>query len=233
MSVSLVFDAKSHTYFFNRKKLGSSVSKLVNQHWPAFDSIRIASKCGPKAREKWTGDPDASDTDIITAWNQNAKQAAALGTALHAKIEDYFRGSHNHGLDPTIQTWLTSRFSGHWEFEPEVTVSGFVYEGGRRIPGCVDLLAFCDGEAWLFDWKRGKVDNDNGDLDPITGLRGTKYNKYSLQLAFYAAILKQSRGIDVPVQRRVIVKVLENTEPYEIPAADMDAVVPIVAALEQ
>lgn len=232
MKSVLVFEPKSHSYFLNKKKLGASVSRLVSRHWPAFDSARIAARCGQKAREKWTGDPHASDADIIEAWSQNAKEAAALGTALHERIECFFKGSDGHGLDMTIQSWLRERFSGSWTFEPEVAVCGSVYDGGRIIPGTVDLLAFCDGEAWLFDWKRGKVDDDKGDVDPITGIKGTKFIKYSLQLAFYAAILKQSRGIDIPAHRRVLVKVLENTEPYEILAADMDSVVPIVAALE-
>lgn len=228
------FDPQTHRYTMpSGRPLGRSVSSVVSRHWPAFDGPRIARQCGPAAREKWTGDPCGSDAQVLEAWAKNSKEAAAAGTAMHERIELFFRGSASHRLDDPTRVWLENRFGQDWVFEPEKRICGPVVPGGRIIPGTVDLLATDpNGDHWLFDWKRGSIDDDNGDVDPVSGLRGTKFVKYSLQLAFYAAILDANYGISVPAHRRRLVQVREDIEPHEVDVKDVDALVAVVSSLE-
>ena len=231
--MSIILDHKTHIYKLSSGlSLGNSVSKLVNNHWPSFDAATAARKCGRAARLKWTGDPDASDDTVMAAWSENGREAAKKGTDLHERIEKYLLGEKCHGLDSVISGWLSARFKD-WVLEPEKKIAGAVLPEGRLIPGTIDLLARDpSGNYWIFDWKRGSVDDSRGDEDVVTGLVGTKLNRYSLQLSFYATILENNYDIIVPVERRRLVKVLEDETPIEIDPRDLDPMVSVVAALE-
>jgi hypothetical protein len=231
--MTLSLDPATHIYRLSSGlSLGASVSSLVNRHWPSFDAAVAARRCGPSARLKWTGDPNASDDKVMAAWSENGRQAAKRGTEMHERIEKFLLGETCHGLDDTTSTWLSTRFKS-WTLEPEKKICGSVIPDGRLIPGTIDLLALDpNGNYWIFDWKRGSVDDEKGDRDEITGLAGTKLNRYSLQLSFYASILKNNYDIIVPVERRKLVRVLEDETPIEIDPRDLDPMVGIVAALE-
>lgn len=230
---TITFDASSHTYRIGGMRLGASVSTLVSKHWPQFNAAQAAARCGPVARIKWTNDPDATDEMVMAAWKEHGRRAAQLGTELHERIECFIKGDTNHRLDSTTSTWIANRFGPGWSLDPEKCIAGAIIPGGRLIPGTVDLLARDpENNWWIFDWKRGSIDNVNGDMDAVTGVVGTKFVRYSTQLALYAAILSNAYNIIVPPERRKLVHVTEDCEPEEIDVQNCDGLAQIIAALE-
>lgn len=228
----LVFVEKTHCYMLDGKRLGPSVSGLVKMYWPAFDGAAIAKKCGRSARMKWTGNPLASDEALLAAWEKNGKDAAEKGTRIHAQIERWFlnfrnRPSQNANspLCTVIRTWLETRFPRDkgWCFWAEKKVYGSPYGTDRIVPGTIDLLARDNFKNyWIFDWKRGEIDlhSQRGEYDEATGTIGTKYVKYSTQLALYAQILERSYGIMVPLERCRLVRTHEGITPVEYEVFD-------------
>ena len=217
---AVVFDTESHSYTVNGTRLGLSVSGVVKAYWPEFNAASVAKRCGRTARIKWTGNPDATDAELVEAWDQNGKEASEKGTRIHYLIETYFLNpAQGSDLCPVVRRWLKRRFSAKgWRFWPEKIVYGTPNGALCVIPGTIDLLARDgDGQWWIFDWKRGEVDPDSkkGDIDEITGVRGTKYVKYSTQLALYAQILASDYDIIVPLERCRLVRTHEEMEPIE------------------
>ncbi len=208
-----------HTYVLNDgTELGPSVSTVAASPWPPFDSAGCARRCGPAARLKWTGDAEASDEKIIAAWESNGREAADRGTRIHADIETMLLNRAEGGtgpvpdtLCPTVTGWINDRFPpDEYHLYPELIVYGSVYDGGRDIPGTIDLVAVrrhgqdpddlaappCP-TATLVDWKTGSVDDTKGAKDPLFGIKGTRLAKYSIQLGLYKLILERHYGVGV------------------------------------
>lgn len=208
-----------HTYVLkDGTELGPSVSTVAASPWPPFDSAGCARRCGPAARLKWTGDAEASDEMIIAAWESNGQAAADRGTRIHADIETMLLSRTEDGtglvpgtLCPTVADWINNRFPpDEYHLYPELIVYGSVYDGGRDIPGTIDLVAVrrhgrdpddlaappCP-TATLVDWKTGSVDDAKGAKDPLFGIKGTRLAKYSIQLGLYKLILERHYGVAV------------------------------------
>lgn len=206
--------------------LGPSVSSVASSLWPDFNSRISASRCGPEARLKWTGSRTGSDEAVMAAWEQNRVEAASRGTRIHADIETLLLGMAPcqlmpvpETLCPVVAAWIANRYPPEkYLLFPELIVYGTAYDGGRIIPGTIDLAAVhrYTGTVTLVDWKTGSVDDKKGAKDPVFGIKGTRLAKYSIQLGLYKLILERHYGVTVDTLE--VVQITPGFEPTVYPA---------------
>ena len=105
-------------------------------------------------------------------------------------------------FDRWASEWATPRKLYSYRTELKVAL--------RDLQGCVVLAGSIDallqdehGQFFLFDWKRsvqfGPQEYAHGRTGkgPASGVNATTWHKHSLQLMFYARMLKQTANIDV------------------------------------
>lgn len=160
----IVFDEPSHTYTVDGRKLKGSVTGLVGNCFPPFDTdAKIEGMMTGKnwPREQYSDDVDGvlvpwSKERIKKSWEDNKNEKAALGTDLHAKLERYFLGaSVSLQMDAPNATefamgvlwWERMKKAGFSIFAVEALLwgGGHVNEPGiegsyPRIAGSCDLL---------------------------------------------------------------------------------------------
>lgn len=224
---------EDHTYVVietsgKEVELGSSVSGFSAALWGAFNAHLMARRCGSAARKRATGNPGASDKELEAAWKASGDAAAERGTEIHLSIEAYLLARNpDHGpppldaaaLCPIVASWIDGRFpESEWDTIPEMIVYGRVYDGGRVIPGTIDLVAVnrLTGRVTLVDWKTGSVDDTKGRKDDLFRLPGTRMAKYSLQLGIYKLILEREYG--AVVEALEVVQVTLGETPTVHPA---------------
>ncbi len=202
------------------------MSSVASSLWPDFNSRTSASRCGPEARLKWTGSPTGSDEAVMAAWERNRVEAAYRGTRIHAEIETLLLGMAPcqlapvpETLCPVVATWIADRYPPEkYLLYPELIVYGSAYDGGRIIPGTIDLAAVhrYTGDVTLVDWKTGSVDDKKGAKDKVFGIKGTRLAKYSIQLGLYKLILERHYGVTVDTLE--VVQITPGFEPTVYPA---------------
>jgi len=137
--------------------------------------------------------------EVTLSWDDTREN----GTDLHKYMENYFNG---------INEIVPEKFQKEYNFFLDFVrhhVSD-VYKPYRtewrifhpilRIAGSIDLIMQNDdGSIDIYDYKRiPDVDVGNGYLlEPLSHLKATKRNKYSVQLNLYAYILEKVYGYKV------------------------------------
>lgn len=186
--------------------------------------------------------------EIQAQWALNGKQAAELGTKLHAMIECYY----NHGNMADFSDMLATPEFAHFQrfvtdelfsksWVGEVTIpyrtEWTVYDETANIGGTIDMVYknVQDGTYTLVDWKRCKQIykanryHDNKKKNKI-GRSGKgvmseypdcNFTKYSLQLQIYRYILENTYGM---VVRDMKLVVIHPSKPnYEVHAIEMES----------
>lgn len=148
--------------------------------------------------------------DIIDMWDRDGAEAAALGTAMHANIEEYY----NNGtpLPNTKECHMFSQFDiharslGYRPFRQEQVV----YDVSASLAGSIDELYINDsGNIWIVDWKRAKdikmegFGNKKG-TGPMSDKNDCNYEHYSLQLNIYKYMLETHYGLKIARMSLVI-----------------------------
>ena len=186
---------------------------------------------------------DDAKRAILDGWEANKKEACLLGTAMHKLIEqrlidtsweqrhDLWESCDAWGLHGEIdawEAWLDGRQNDDgWKWvASELIVGGLDADGKLCLGGSVDaLFKNREGEYVLVDWKRTKETFGRNDATrfsksgtgPAKALLDTKYNKYALQLAVYAELLRTTMGIDVG-DRRFLVRLSKEDGAEQIDA---------------
>ena len=242
----IVFDEAAHTYTRNGHTAPLSVTKLISNHFEAFDGPAVVERCFGKWKENVDSkyyalihshaDEAAAKRAILDSWEQNKNEACRLGTATHKAVELLLGGAPletcgNPEVEHEINSflaWHAAKRTRGWTIEHTELVVGWM-DGEDRLclGGSVDAL-FKNGEGKhvLVDWKRTKepFGPDEGTRfakfgsGPASELLDTKFNKYALQLAVYAEMLKRHLGIDVG-DRRYLVRLTKEEGAQEICAA--------------
>ena len=176
-------------------------------------------------------------------WKQNGEEASSLGTRMHKQIEDYVNEVASSATpDANHPDRLTPEFSQFLSYWADMVGDGFVpyrtemkvYGEKYMLCGTVDMI-FIDGQGRyrLRDWKRSKkISMFSRDYctPPFQRFRSCNFIKYSMQLHFYAKILREYYGI--PIYDMAMVIFHPNQKTYsEIFALDLSA--EMDAALQQ
>lgn len=227
------FHGPTHTYYLDGLEAPISVTSVVDrlfsefepdealalyyEQWKASGSSKYAHIISAAAND------DEAKRQIKLAWEVAGKQSSELGTRIHAAVELALNG----GVPSTgsiedvkkeysaFQRWISefalpNRLTA---FRTELPVFLEGATGAPLLAGMVDaLFRDSEGKYWLVDWKRTKA--PFGSSERSYGRKGfgaakklpdTKFFRYSLQLAIYARLLKQTLEIDVG-NRRILVR---------------------------
>ena len=242
----IVFDETTHTYTQNGHTAPLSVTKLISNHFEAFDGPAVVERCFGKWKENVDSkyyalihshaSDEAAKQAILDLWETNKQEACRLGTATHKAVELLLGGAPLETCgNPEVQdeinaflAWYAAKRKQGWTIEHTELVVGWM-DGEDRLclGGSVDALFKNEkGEFVLVDWKRTKErfgpDEDTRfakrGSGPASELLDTKFSKYALQLAVYAEMLKRHLGIGVG-DRRYLVRLTKDEGAQEVCAA--------------
>jgi ATP-dependent exoDNAse (exonuclease V) beta subunit len=199
----IVFEPKTHTYTIDGCSDYKSVTTWIHEFFPAFDSQAVISKM--KAGKNWGPDNKyygMSNSEIQTAWKKNGTEAAALGTAMHENIENYYNGlpiDKNFKKTPEYKLFrkYLSDHKAYQAYRTEWTVYSKVY----RLAGSIDMV-YKDpkdpNKLIIADWKRCKEIRFSNKwekgLGALSDIDNCNYWHYCLQLNVYRMILEKYYG---------------------------------------
>jgi len=213
--VHVEFNEEQHKYYVDGNAMNTSVTTLVHQYFKPFDKTRTANLM-LRGKNFWNDEKYSSYWDlvrglkhqdavdaIVNLWSNG--DAALLGTAMHACIEDYYM----HGKKPDVLTpeldmfFRFDDYSRELGYEPKKSEQ-IVYDTDYSLAGSVDML-YIDretGDYWLVDWKRSKEIKFEGyrglkALPPIDDKQDCNYEQYSLQLNIYKFLLEKNYGLSI------------------------------------
>ena len=242
----ICFDEATHTYSLNGHTAPLSVTKLISNHFPEFEPEatvdRYFDNWKRKSYSKYYdlihahASDEAAKQAILDLWETNKLEACRLGTATHKAVELLLGGAPLETCgNPEVQdeinaflAWYANKREQGWELVATELVVGLTNgEDKLCLGGSIDaLFKDGDGENVLVDWKRTKGSfgpNEDAPFSkmgsgPASELKDTKFNKYAVQLAVYAQMLKRQRDIDVG-NRRYLVRLTKDEGAQEVCAA--------------
>ncbi len=164
------FDADEHKYTLGGRVL-KSVTTIVGEHFQQFDADYHAARMAPKL--------GMTAEEVKEMWRLKGEAAAALGTQMHADIEQFYlaaaereTGEENvsggdvmpDGISGGRQPVdfpvssdsafaLFKRFAEQYDLCPFRT-EWAIYDEASGVAGTLDMLSYRDGVYTLYDWKR-------------------------------------------------------------------------------
>lgn len=184
----ITFDERFHKYTVDGVVL-QSVTNFVEGCFPKFDAELIAKRVAMKR--------GISPQEVLKLWEQNR----VLGTTLHKKIENYYKGMQSDDDDAYR---LFKVFANKVKLQPYRT-EWAVYDMQHKIAGTIDFVDCQNGEYIIYDWKRSDKIIENGmpvkvnkygekGKFPLSHLDDTPYYHYAMQLSIYKYILEKNYG---------------------------------------
>ena len=222
----VTFVEESHSYYVDGGKVGTSVTSLIHDVFPAFDADAMARKiasgaCSAVTRAKYAG---MTCDDIKQRWELDGRAASALGTRLHADIEAYFNDVEVR--NDSLEWGFFLKFiaeHGH-AFEPYRT-EWIVYDEDLDLAGSIDFVARSaepgsGGDFYIYDWKRCKeIKSENRYESGFGGLPNCNKAHYTIQLNMYRYLLQKHYGIRVT--KLFLVVMHPNTATYNLVPVDI------------
>ena len=237
---SIGFNAELHEYTIDGVVVPLSVTGVVDKLFGAFRPVKTINKFfdgwkrSGKSKYQKTIATSVTDADakraILKQWDAAGEAGRALGTLLHANVEDALNAVAPDAekrrkvevecqqFEKWLAEWATPRGLVPYRTELKVCLRGL--SGSAVVAGMADAV-FVDGfgQYWLIDWKRiAKPISSQEYAHGRTGkglaseVAETKFNQISMQLAFYARMLQQTAGVDVGDRRYVVKLVREGYE---------------------
>lgn len=223
------FFEEDHHYECNGKKVGISVTRLIENYSNPFDQQAIAEKVALR---------DNKDvTQVLQEWDYKNKFACAKGHTCHEYVQslwsdnepdiDYFDKSTEYAqaCDKIfIKAGLFYQdFSNKFiHIQDEQLVGSEEYD----ICSAVDhLFLDKDGNVWLIDYKTNSILKGYNDdeknrrytkkmLIPLQNLKDDALHHYYLQLSIYKYLIEKYTNIKI--YKTMIVYMSENIEKYEL-----------------
>lgn len=193
---TIIFDDGPHTYTVEStgQRL-DSVTTLLNDFFPKFDTDKVAARCAAKR--------GVDAEDLKKQWAAEAHRGRTEGTNVHLFAECLMRFDNStmvESISPRTAALFKSVETAarilkkHYDF---IGAELIVASPELGIAGMIDLLMRhkTDGYLVIMDWKQNKAISttnrwDNG-FPPISHLEATDFNKYSLQLGVYRHLIQR------------------------------------------
>lgn len=229
------FDEPSHTYHVDGKRVGISVSGVLKKYVPGMDSAKVINTFFSRWRrneaEKYhllirffeinmrVLDAAVQKRQIARVWAAAGKDAADMGTRMHAQIERCLNGVAYDASGPEMQqfeAWRTS-FLPELQLEPYRT-EWSVFYSEADLAGQIDSVfrSRVDPDVYVMvDWKRCNpepykpgsppdvlgpgmdVFRDQKCLGVCRDLPAHDYSKYCLQQNLYRFMVEENYGIRI------------------------------------
>ena len=205
------FNEKDHSYKIDGKSIQFSVSQIIDDFFPKFDS-EYWSRVKAKERLDFLGKSysieklNETQKKIIDEWELKRDEAAKKGTLLHEAIEEYYNSGELSDLIPEFK-FFQEFLKKYPKIQPYRT-EWRVFDSKNSIAGTIDMVyKKKNGDLFIFDWKRStKLVNDIGTViksdfdygfDELSNISNNSYNKYCLQQNLYKYILEDNYGKQV------------------------------------
>lgn len=195
----IVFEPVEHYYVVDGDVRCDSVTTVISDYFAKFDADYWAAR---KAT------PQCPAEMLKAQWRQKAEAAAALGTEMHRRIEDYYMGN-----EPDADALADRAFRHFLNFAAAHPLKPFrtewpLFSKEYRIAGTLDFLHCDNGVFEIYDWKRSTkvVDAFGRPITanygrygrwPLSAVPDTSFHHYALQQSMYRCLLKKFYGIEV------------------------------------
>jgi len=199
---NIEFDEPNHKYTVNKEIMKLSVTKLVHNLFPQFNSEKISKQLSIAAENKPAHKYyNMSQDDILNLWNTKKEKACTNGTFLHKSIED---DANNIDVSNCTQeyTFYKNFRNDHHNFKAYRTEWCIYYEEAS-LAGSIDMVYqdITDGSYHIYDWKRcEKIEKSNRyefGFEPVDHLPNSNFWLYSLQLNIYKYILQEKYDMSI------------------------------------
>ena len=200
----IVLREEDHVYVFpDGSEICTSVTDIVNQQFPPFKAEMIAkflTSNNPKYQH-------LTPKELIENWEKERDH----GSSVHKELAEYVE----FGKEPTEKKSVIGKrwLDRNTDFDSYFLCAELkVYGKSVELAGQIDLVVVdkITDNCFIFDWKTGKIDEPGKGQKAVTAvcsdLRG-KHDRYSLQMSFYAHLLKE-HGVTVKAQ--YIIHLVEN-----------------------
>ena len=223
------FFEEDHHYECNGKRVGISVTRLIEEYSNPFDQQAIAEKVALRDNK--------SVSEVLEEWEYKNKFACEKGSTCHEYAQSIWSGEEYNELlfDGSIE-YLTavnkiqSQAMNFWkDFKDKFThIQDEQLVGSEEYNICsaVDHL-FLDknGNVWLIDYKTNSILKGYNDdeknrrytkkmLIPLQNIKDDSLNHYYLQLSIYKYLIEKYTNIKI--YKTMIVYMSENIENYEL-----------------
>ena len=200
----IVLREEDHAFVLpNGSEILTSVTDIVDRQFPPFETEIVAKSLVRKS----TKYQHLTPRELIDEWEAKRDH----GSLVHKELAEYVEfGKEPREKKSVIgKRWLDHNTDSDSDFLcPELKVYGKSIE----LAGQVDLVVVdkITDNCFIFDWKTGKMEEPGKGGKAVTavcpGLKG-KHGRYSLQMSFYAYLLKE-HGVKVKAQ--YIIHLVEN-----------------------
>lgn len=223
------FFEEDHHYECNGKKVGISVTRLIEEYSNPFDQQTIAEKVALRDNK--------SVSEVLQEWEYKNKFACEKGSTCHEYAQSIWSGKEYNELlfDGSIE-YLTAvnkiqaQAMNFWkDFKNKFThIQDEQLVGSEEYDICsaIDhLFLDKDDNVWLIDYKTNSILKGYNDdeknrrytkkmLIPLQNIKDDSLNHYYLQLSIYKYLIEKYTNIKI--YKTIIVYMSENIENYEL-----------------
>jgi len=197
-----------------------SVTTLIHRYFSEFNADLIIDKMMKGRNWKQSKYYGKTKDEIKSEWDNNGKEAADLGTLMHADIEFFLNKdpvSYPNGREFQFFMAFWNDFKNKYPTFHPYRTEWLVYDEDEGVAGSIDcILADDQNQLMILDWKRSKEIKLNNKwekgLHPFEHFEDCNHSHYSLQLNFYRHMLETKYNKKVVFMMLVILH--PNQESY-------------------
>jgi len=203
----------SHSYLTEDLSPLKSVTRIVSNSFPKFDSEKISKRYAEKH--------NLSQTDVLQKWADKAKRGREWGDKMHFYAECLLK---DHICPPPENNKEKAYYSGLEDFVKKlkkrytiIWVEKVLFSIKYGIAGTLDVLLqdkYNQNRYVLGDWKSNeqirKTNQFQNGLGELEHLDDCNFNHYSLQLNLYEWLIRKENylvgfnGEDVIIDKKII-----------------------------
>ena len=205
------FIESTHSYYYEDKRVGYSVTQFIHKFYEQFDSETISKKYAKKH--------GLNQEDVLAEWKKSGDISSTTGTIIHSYLENAKRGKYfdidyskaeqlgiYEDVKNRVEILLPKADAFHNDTKDRLFPIQLEYTVGIKdiIAGNIDLLCWNDyaKEFQIWDYKNTKkIEQTNwygrNMLESFSYLPDCNYNHYSVQLNMYKAIIQRELGIQI------------------------------------
>lgn len=223
------FFEEDHHYECDGKRVGISVTKLIEEYSNPFDQQAIAEKVALRDNK--------SVSEVLEEWEYKNKFACVKGSYCHNFAQGIWSGKKCEWLDFNndhkyysacikIQGQANNFYRDFKDKFIHIQDEQLVGSEEYNICSAVDhLFLDKDGNVWLIDYKTNSILKGYNDdeknrrytkkmLIPLQNLKDDALHHYYLQLSIYKYLIEKYTNIKI--YKTMIVYMSENIEKYEL-----------------
>jgi len=201
--IQLILNLEHQYYIDNRIQDFLSVTTLIKEFFPKFDSDIVIQKMRASANWKNSDYYGMTTEQIKKQWEQKKQVTSSLGVLLHNTIENHYNNV-NFNTPREVQAEFKQflAFDSNINWKPYRT-EWSIFDERYHICGTIDMVYKDDktGRFHIVDWKRTASIQMNNPYQsgfyPAHDLDDCKFSYYSLQLNMYKFILERKYNYKV------------------------------------